>query len=72
MSATQNLLWPTEVHRSGFVPCAVLLCGCDDTVENRHGALDRLADRHHHLLLVLLLHHLLILVSHWHLHKTAV
>lgn len=50
-----------------YVPCAILLCGCDNTVVNRHGALDRLADWHHHLLLVLLLHHLLIFISHWHL-----
>lgn len=51
------------------IPCAILLCGCDNTVVDRHGPLDRLADWHHHLLLVLLLHHLLIFISHWYLEK---
>lgn len=48
-------------------PCAILLCGCDNTVVDRHGSLDRLADWYHHLLLVLLLHHLLIFIPHWYL-----
>lgn len=52
-----------------YLPCAILLCGCDNTVVDRHGPLDRLADWYHHLLLVLLLHHLLIFVSHRHLGK---
>ena len=51
------------------IPCAILLCGSDNTVVDRHGSLNRLADWHHHLLLVLLLHHLLIFISHWYLEK---
>ena len=50
-----------------YIPCAILLCGCDNTVVDRHGPLDRLADWYHHLLLVLLLHHLLIFICHWYL-----
>lgn len=52
-----------------YIPCAILLCGCDNTVVDRHWSLDRLTDWYHYLLLVLLLHHLLIFISHWYLEK---
>lgn len=48
-------------------PCAILLCGCNNTVVDRHGSLHRLADWYHHLLLVLLLYHLLVFIPHWYL-----
>lgn len=62
-----NLL--LEYHVFKHLPCAILLCGCDNTVVNRHGPLDRLADWNHDLLLVLLLHHLLIFITHRYLAK---
>lgn len=62
-----NLL--LEYHVFKHLPCAILLCGCDNTVVNRHGPLDRLADWDHDLLLVLLLHHLLIFITHRYLAK---
>jgi len=61
------ILLPTNLYEYSDIPCAILLCGSDNTVVDRHGPLDRLADWHHHLLLVLLLHHLLIFISHWNL-----
>lgn len=53
------------------IPCAILLCGCDNTVVNRHRPLHRLADWYHHLLLVLLLYHLLIFITHRYLSKVS-
>lgn len=62
-------LYEYDVFIHTYIPCAILLCGCDNTVIDRHWSLDRLADWYHHLLLVLLLHHLLIFISHWDLEK---
>lgn len=56
-----------KLRISSHAPCAVLLCGCDNTVVDGHGSLDRLTHWYHDLLLVLRLHNLLVFICHWNL-----